>query len=98
MSENNIVVKDICYGKTKKTLIPVKSINLLSYNRTKSYSSNIDNKIFLYKILFLYNCFLDGWKIEIINSKVKLKRDISLYNNIYKNFNIDKFIINNYLY
>jgi len=86
----------------------------------------VDIKIFLYQILFLYNCFLDGWKIQINDGKVKLKINNTSYNSInntinnynkdnyeynscdskdnngakgIKNkFNIDEFIINNYLY
>ena len=45
----------------------------------------------LYKILFLYNCFLDGWLVELTNNKVKLYREKC------NGFNLNNFITTNEL-
>ena len=46
----------------------------------------------LYKVLFLYNCFLEGWEINF-----ELKNQIKLKKTGIKNFNINKFISENHL-
>ena len=56
------------------------------------YKSMEDLYVYMYKILVLYNCFLDGWNIKIENyEKIKLVKELN------ENFNMINFINNNYL-
>lgn len=59
--------------------------------------------VYLYKVFFLYNCFLDGWVIDVYNGEVKLKIkkiDLKRSDYIKKNldFDVDEFIEHNDLY
>lgn len=49
-----------------------KRLEKMEYDAKKYYINNKNLKV-LYKILFIYYLFLDGWKIEIHNNKIKIR-------------------------
>lgn len=71
---------------------------IFKINEKKTHFDIFFNKdaltmIYLYKVLFLYNCFLDGWLIEINN-----KNQIKLTKAKYPEFSIENFIRDNKLF
>jgi len=78
--------------KIKKSFAKKSKINITK----QTNRINTPSIVFLYQVLFLYSCFLDGWMINIADGKVKLEISKKKQNNVL--FNIDKFIIYNHLY
>lgn len=57
----------------------------------------------LYRVMFLYMCFLDGWNINILEDEIKLQiKKIKLQNSPFlknkENFNLNAFITYNNLF
>jgi len=81
-------------SQCKKKTIYSKKPNSVQVNEIKRRSTSC--VVFLYQVLFLYSCFLDGWSINIMDGKIKL--EISKKSRDNSIFNIDEFIIYNHLY
>lgn len=66
-------------NNNNKTSVNNKINNALICDKNIGITDKMDrsSKILMYKILFLYHCFLDGWKIELLGENcVKMIKTI----------------------
>jgi len=98
---NKIDVTDVHYFIGKQYTNNTKLMQSTPLQKTDIKCIDIP-PVYLYKILVLFNCFLDGWCVEIYNGRVKLSINKSkLIQPDYtyeKAFDIDGFIEHNSLY